>query len=307
MNIKSKFVAIIAASSLILGASTAAQAAPSPAPSERVTKGIYAPKGFPSEPKLSRSGPTTAFMLSGPAYRYAGGRQASITAEGVSANVRIAKPFLSTAEYHSLGEIAAIKNIGGFRQIVEVGWNVDRVVNGGSTEPHLFVYHWVNDTTSCYNGCGWVDYNGGGLDAGASMASLVGTAVKMAIQYSDGKWWITVNEKKIGYFPESIWATAGVTGFNNMSETQLFGEVVVEDGVSECSDMGTGQFASSSSAAYFASTAYINGPASANLATFATSSARWSAQLASGSTRTFYYGGPGGNSSNATPGNVGSC
>jgi hypothetical protein len=39
--------------------------------------------------------------------------------------------------------------------IVEVGWTVDDSLNG-DYRPHLFVYHWVNNGETCYNGCGFV-------------------------------------------------------------------------------------------------------------------------------------------------------
>ena len=29
----------------------------------------------------------------------------------------------------------------------------------GDEDPHLFVYHWVNRQTSCYNACGFVQYS----------------------------------------------------------------------------------------------------------------------------------------------------
>lgn len=44
------------------------------------------------------------------------------------------------------------------RHIVEVGWTVDRELNGDA-QPHLFVYHWVDGQATCYNGCGFVQYS----------------------------------------------------------------------------------------------------------------------------------------------------
>ena len=41
---------------------------------------------------------------------------------------RFAKPALATSDYHSLAELAVQSADG--NHIVEVGWNVDRVVNG---------------------------------------------------------------------------------------------------------------------------------------------------------------------------------
>jgi hypothetical protein len=309
LSIKGRMTAVIAASALMVGMGSAAvNAAPVPSPTKSLTN--YAPKGSPgtvqTSPKTANKGNLSSLM-SGVAFRYAGANQLGITADGVYANVKVAKPYMASYDYHTLAEVAAQKDVGGVPQIVEVGWNVDRAINGDD-DPHLFVYHWVNNTTSCYNGCGWVDNPAVNIDAGEDITAWIGTAKKFAIQYSGGNWWVGVDNQWIGYFPESLWTSAGVTGFNNIGYTQLFGEIALEDGLDECTDMGTGQYASagSGSAAYFSSIGYVNGP-TPNFSTLNTDANKWSAALLSGSKRSFLYGGPGETSTNTTPGNVGSC
>ena len=63
------------------------------------------------------------------------------------------QPYLGVNDYHTLAEISV--ESADLRQIVEVGWTVDRGVNGDSL-PHLFVFHWVNGAPTCYYGCGFV-------------------------------------------------------------------------------------------------------------------------------------------------------
>lgn len=65
--------------------------------------------------------------------------------DGLFATATIAQPALATGDSHSLAELAAQSADG--RQIVEVGWTVDRGVNGDSL-PHLFVFHWVDGVPS---------------------------------------------------------------------------------------------------------------------------------------------------------------
>lgn len=54
------------------------------------------------------------------------------------------------------------------RQALEVGWKMDRGLNGDDT-PHLFVFHWVDGARTCYNGRGFVPRNEPGYTAGATL------------------------------------------------------------------------------------------------------------------------------------------
>jgi hypothetical protein len=266
--------------------------------------GTFAPKGKPPVVASKSGGFTTAGVAS---YRYAGGRQvfsSSPYPSAVYANVAIKKPFSENpGNYHTLAEIAVQDQIGSTNQVVEVGWNVDRTVNGGSDEPHIFVFHWVDGVPTCYNGCNWVDYGPNPVNAGANIGAggqaWTGTAKQMGIQYFNGDWWISVANNWIGFFPGSEW-TGATPPLTQVGATQLFGETVNDIPGNDCSDMGSGTHGSTGAvpAAYFGSTAFLTGPAVA-ITTFATHPSLYTA--ASASARTFYYGGPG------LGGNIGSC
>jgi hypothetical protein len=251
-------------------------------------------------------------LMAGPVFRYATGWDdkggTDLGTEGVFATVRIGKPALGApgAGYHTLAEIAAVRPSVNGRQMVEIGWNVDRAVNGSSVEPHLFVFHWVNETAACYNGCGFVDYGPNTVNAGANLGTgglaHTGTAKHMSILYSGGNWWVSYNNTWVGYFPGSLWsgATPAAT-FTSMQRVQLFGEAVVEDG-NECgTQMGTGTHAHTggvpnTAAAYFSSGGYTetSGPAPAmDVFTYVTSPTHSGFSTHKVSGRTFYYGGPG--------------
>lgn len=225
------------------------------------------------EPPLMPGQISTAALtyFYGTSYQYA-------VADGMSANMTVAQPFLASADFHTLAEMAAQSADG--RQIVEVGWTVDRGLNG-DTKPRLFVYHWVDRTPSCYNGCGFVQYSPT-IQPGAWLGN--GTH-SFTIQHYQGNWWIRLNSEWIGYFPDSLWGGR----YTRTGLHQWFGEVAANSGA-PCTDMGNGLFASSTSATSISAMSNINGPA-VSKSTSATSPAFYSA-LSTG-TASMRYGGPG--------------
>ncbi|WP_433300085.1 neprosin family prolyl endopeptidase [Actinoplanes sp. CA-030573] len=248
--------------------------------------------GQEPEPAASSSGhvapePSGASTTSDKAYfLYNTGMQYAET-DGFYTNVSIAKPALTRGDYHTLGELALQSADG--KQIVEVGWNVDRLVNGDD-DPHLFVYHWVNRTPSCYNGCGFVQYSKN-IKPGDTLAT--DTIKKFGIQYFNGAWWIAFDSEWIGYFPEQLWNDEGIK-FSRSGLIQVFGEVAASS-LTPCSQMGNGlsinpeKPTDPSGAAYMASVAFLNGPA-VNLTYQTTDAARY--PIVGRSSRTFQYGGP---------------
>jgi hypothetical protein len=217
-------------------------------------------------------------------YLYNAGSQYAET-DGFYTNVTIAKPVLAKNDYHTLGELALQSADG--KQIVEVGWNVDRVVNGDD-DPHLFVYHWVNRVPSCYNGCGFVQYSKN-IKPGDTLSYDV--TKKFGIQYFNGAWWIAFDSEWIGYFPEQLWNDEGIK-FSRSGLVQVFGEVAASR-TDTCSSMGNGVAPDpdkpTSGGAYMASVAYLNGP-SVNLI-YRSTTDLW--PVVGRSARTFQYGGPG--------------
>jgi hypothetical protein len=252
-------------------------AAPAAA-SLRGVRSRYAPKG-----RIGRAGspvapaPTSASSTSKATFFYNVGSQAAVT-DGFYANVTIARPALDTGDAHTLAELAVQSADG--RQIVEIGWTVDRSLNGNG-DPHLFVYHWVNGGETCYNGCGFVQQSPT-VRPGDTLAA--GTATKFGIQYSGAAWWVTAGTEWIGYFPERLWLDQGVASFARTGLIQVFGEVAAGSG-QPCSEMGTG----APGGAYLASVTYTNGPPVA-LDIRSTSGFYAVNPL---SARTFQYGGPG--------------
>ena len=110
------------------------------------------------------------------------------------------------------------------RQIVEVGWIVDRT-GYGDENLHLFVYHWINGVETCYNGCGWVQVSATRFPG--MKLKYDGSASQYMIQYRDGNWWIGYQGEWIGYFPGSLWSgTYTASGL-----IQWFGELAADPAV----------------------------------------------------------------------------
>jgi hypothetical protein len=214
-------------------------------------------------------------------FLYSVGSQAT-TADGIYAAMDIKRPVLAKGDYHTLAELAV--QSADSQQIVEVGWTVDRAVNGDE-DPHLFVFHWVNGQPTCYNTCDFVPYNGG-INAGDTLP--VDTLKKFGIQYNSGAWWIAYDTTWIGYFPDKDWTSQGVT-FTKGGFFQAFGEVAASS-AKPCTQMGSGVAVDDAAAARIGSITYVNGPATPTLNTRTTTDVYGMNAL---SAKTFRYGGPG--------------
>jgi hypothetical protein len=234
------------------------------------------------EPDPSSSPDNKCEQEKRPCYLYDGAQQPAET-DGVYVNVTIGKPKLDTADYHTLGEIAIRSTEQG--DAVEVGWTVDRQVNGDD-DPHLFVYHWVGHQQTCYNGCGFVQYSKN-LKPGDTLA--YGVTKKFGIQYFNGSWWIAFDSEWIGYFPEQLWNDQGIK-FSRTGYVQVYGEVAAATRKPCTTGMGTGELGDKSgAAAYMASISYLNGPTvTPSMPDVPAFYPVWAP-----SPRTFRYGGPG--------------
>jgi hypothetical protein len=183
------------------------------------------PKGRPGhEASFAQKSAWTVAAAAAPAagakYYYSGAYQFVIS-PGSSAFLTQHLPWLVPADYHSLAEMAV--QSADTRQIVEVGWTVDRGVNGDDN-PHLFVYHWVDGAGTCYNGCGWVQSSPTRFP-GMRLA-YDGTASEYMIQHREGNWWIGYQGEWIGYFPGSLWTVS----FTQSGIIQWFGELAADPG-----------------------------------------------------------------------------
>jgi hypothetical protein len=231
-------------------------------------------------PKGRVNGAPVTTLAAEAQYFYNVGTQVA-DSDGYSANVTVARPTLGAADYHTLAELAV--QSADSRQIVEVGWTVDRALNGDS-DPHLFVYHWINGAPACYNGCGFVPTPGATVKPGATLAA--GVSKRFGIQFSEGAWWISFDNEFIGHFPETLWTSQGVGSFNRSGLVQIFGEVAA-GGEKPCSQMGNGLPGTDPAAAVLGSVTYLDGPTVA-LAVKSTTTYYTVGAL---SGRTFQYGG----------------
>jgi len=211
-------------------------------------------------------------------FHYAVGAQTAET-DGTWANLTIAKPELASGDFHTLTEIAVESADG--QQIVEVGWTVDRTVNGDA-DPHMFVYYWKDRQPTCYNACGFTMYSTT-MKPGDTLP--VGTAKRFGIQHSGSVWWVAYDSAWIGYFPDTLWDGTYTKG----GLAQWWGEVAASS-LTPCTDMGNGlPGATDAAAARIGSISFTNGPEVKAV----TRSTNDYYTVFSASDRTFRYGGTG--------------
>jgi hypothetical protein len=298
-----------------------------------VKGGVYAPKGFPGK---KPGGGVSNRLVTCSNYQYAAGAQTftgGANVGGFTANAMVTKPFLNSGATgcHSLVELA-VQSGTTLGDIVEVGVTVDPTVNGGSSNPFLFVYHWKNGSTTCYNGCGWVDNGSNPINAGANLLSVSTATFPANIKKfnlvhdtsvmcgsSSGGWWAGYDNVYLGCFPDSEWAAPAPT-FTTGTAIQAFWEVA-STGTVDCSDMGQqGRQGSAATLPLDASDPAIissitltnpSPAATANVIPFVSPGSGSGNSIqgfaTSGFTRTIAGGGTGTNSSGGLPGNAGSC
>ena len=245
--------------------------------------GLHAPKAPP--PKVGEPAANAAAAAT-VRYFYAGGYHRegpATTAAGARALMTIHRPTLASDEYHSLAELAITS--ADQKQIVEVGWTVDRNLYGDSL-PRLFVFHWVDGMATCYNACGFVQSG----QAEPGMVFPTGAQQwPFAINHetNPGRWWITVGFSIVGYFPDSLWDG----NFTKPGYVQVFGEVAGND-PTPCTDMGTGVFPTSTTGALINQVNLLPLPGPAVNLTAQTSTPDYYKTIKTGP-RSLRYGGPG--------------
>lgn len=292
-------------------------------PSDYATKGFPGKKATPlsaAQEKVQKATGGTASLLttcSGACFFYSVGSQAATPAPtGVYGLYKVNAPYVDPVhDYHSLVELAV--ESADTHQIIEVGITVDHALNG-DYNAHLFVFHWVNGSPTCYNACGFVTYGSPSATPGQDMSSVVGTGKKLGIEYFSGNWWIAYDTGWVGYFPGSLWTGASppVTTFTQASYYQQFWEVAA--GVTTpCTDMGDGIAASaatanatSTGAAYLGNTAFSGSTATPNMyerTEPSSASPEYPTYPIPANTRSFYGGGPGWNPTGTGVGTTGGC
>jgi hypothetical protein len=284
-------------------AATGADIAQKPGP--RTLQPEFSPKGYTSKKRSLRHGrtrvppqPPVPGRAAVPAtrdvnYHYASTYQYA-ESDGSYANMVIWNPKLGEEDYHTLAEIAVQTKEGD--QTVEVGWTVDRGVNNGSEEPHLFVYHWVDGKASCYNACGFRQYSKT-VFPGDKLPT--GVAKRFGIQFFNDAWWVAYDSEWIGYFPADLWKK---NPFTRTGLVQWFGEVATSS-EKPCSEMGTGVAADDAEkgeegAGRFGTISLLNSPDAVSVEMFSQSPGFAPTKgiyptVVAKSKRTSRYGGPG--------------
>ncbi|WP_067494829.1 neprosin family prolyl endopeptidase [Actinoplanes sp. TFC3] len=250
----------------------------------------YAPKGRTSRTSTVKKSTTTVVPPAPPNvkaprndvfYNYAKGSQTGET-DGSWANLGIAKPTVGPGDYHSLAEIS-VQSGGDNPNVVEVGWTVDRSVNGDD-DPHLFVFYWKNGIPTCYNACGYRQYSTT-VKPGDTLPADV--PKRFGVVHSGNNWWIAYNSEYIGYFPDSLWDG----DYTRANFVQWFGEVASST-TTPCTDMGNGLLPSSGGATRAGSLAMTNGPDAKVVLQSDTPHPAWY-DVALVTDKTFRFGGPG--------------
>lgn len=217
----------------------------------------------------------------GACYDYVSGRQYA-DASGASARFWRARPELDAANIdgHSLQELA-IQSADG-SQIVEIGWTVDRGLNGDSA-PHLFVFHWVDGQPTCYNTC---DFTRTSDKIVPGMKLPSGGYTTLQINHVADRWELSMDGTVFGYFADSLWQGR----FTRLGLVQAFGEVAA---MSEptCTDMGTGKFANSAASSSITGFRLLGSTTPVDLSMLVTSPAWYSSGSVTPSS--FRLGGPG--------------
>jgi len=165
-------------------------------------------------------------------------------ADGGGMTFTIERPFYdgSGGTGHSLAEIA-VQGGPGDGNIVEVGWNVS-TNQYGNANPHLFVFHWIGWTPTCYDACGWVQQSPTYFP-GMDLSALIGRKSYSGWVFWNRNWWAWFDNQWLGYFPGSEWTQE----YRQNGLTQWFGEVATHNGIPPNTEMGNGRFPSDPAAA----------------------------------------------------------
>lgn len=162
-------------------------------------------------------------------FYYAGARQ-SVNALGASVTFPVEDPSVgqsNNSSNHSLMELAIEDSS---NDTVEMGWMVDQPQYGDSS-PHLFVYHFSNGQTTCYNTCGFVTVS---KNFTPGQVINAGTLMTAKIEYLNNEWQVFYNGNELGYFPASAYSDS----FTSASFIQIYGEVATTNDM--CIQMGNG-------------------------------------------------------------------
>lgn len=200
--------------------------------------------------KKQSKGKPPAPCAAGPCYRYAGARWngGATLKDGATSRMQVRSPALCTDTYHSLSEVAVESADG--QQIVEIGWTVDKVVNG-DTKPRLFTYYWINGVGQGYNTA--TDFSAEPKNQGMDMTPYLNSQVWFKALHSGTDWFLGIDVGDgtgthwVAYLEDFRWTNLGAAAFQKTPYVQVFGEIAerTDTGSSAKQDMGNGVLASS--------------------------------------------------------------
>ncbi len=201
----------------------------------------------PKSPAGSGDPPCNGVSWFGSCFYYANSAEQR-TADGGGMTFLIENPAVDNsgdAGGHSIAEIA-VQGGPNHGHDVEMGWSVSPD-QFGDDKPHLFIYHWINWTQTCYNTCGWNQYSNT-YSPGMDLTPLVGQNVYIGWVHYQNAWWGWFNDQWLGYVKDSEWSGA----FTQATLIQWYGEVATNNGIPPKTQMGDGQFPSQPTAASMA-------------------------------------------------------
>lgn len=200
---------------------------------------------------LATAGAASAADVGNPGYHYAAAHTQVLPERvpGLTATLSVHRPgqVRGGSGQHSVAQIAVGNTRD--RSYLEAGWRQ------GRSGPRLFVY-WrpASGADTCYNlGCGF-QRRGPGLRPGAKLAR--GSELTIGFRHRGNKWWLKVDGKKSGFFPDRLWQGA----FQGTDFAQLYGEVYVPPSHKLCADMGNGIPAWKPKAASIGNVRWVGGP-----------------------------------------------
>ena len=176
-----------------------------------------------------------------------------VTAYGTEGSINAWDPYVYRSDEFSLGQLALARGSDDDKQTLEVGTQEYRDLYGDWV-PHLFVFYTTNnytkqgDNLGGYNTDvdGWVQYSSSiHPEALVTPLSAFGGQqyeLRLKVQLWQGNWWVRVHGEWIGYYPASLYDSAGLA--SQASKVAWFGEIVDSDDDTETThtDMANGHW-----------------------------------------------------------------
>ncbi|OAA80155.1 putative Glucoamylase [Akanthomyces lecanii RCEF 1005] len=254
-------------------------------------KGLFTPLNGPkgAVPYLRQSTPSNGVEKKSPSQGTAkratipDGHKYALTGQSVAnlgggATFSLYDPYLESTSDMSLIQTAISSNFvqnsyfGKIQQTVEAGWQKYPLLNPPTAHFFCFYtatgYHSVGDYQGGYNRevAGWTqvdtdiypghEFRPFSVDGGAQ------NDINLEYHLTDGKWWLSVGGRDIGYYPASLF-TQNVTSSTSLAtgadKITFYGEMY-SDKSQTTSDMGSGEFPSAgkNKAAYIRNMVYTS-------------------------------------------------